>query len=157
MWRYVSISELFTIFKVVTLGTIVSVLFLTFVFRFKEYSRAVFFIDWLILLFLVTGSRLSFRVLGEFFGRLSEKRRDNVLIFGAGDAGEAVIREIKRNKSLNYNPIGFIDDDPAKAGNRIQGVAVLGSRGNIKNLVKERGIKEIIVAVPSLGLRIFLR
>ena len=80
MWRHVSISDFFTIFKVVTLGSVISVLFLTFIFRFKEYSRAVFFIDWLILLFLVTGSRLSFRVLGEFFGRLSEKGADNILI-----------------------------------------------------------------------------
>ncbi|MEK6654910.1 MAG: glycosyl transferase, partial [Thermodesulfobacteriota bacterium] len=112
VWKYISISDLFTMLKVVTLGSIISVLFLTFIFRFKEYSRAVFFIDWLILLFLVTGSRLSFRILGEFFGRLSQKGADNILIFGAGDAGEAVIREIKRNKSLNYNPIGFIDDDP---------------------------------------------
>ena len=141
--------------KVVTIGSIISILFLTFVFRFKEYSRAVFFIDGLILLFLVTGSRLSFRILGEFFSRLSEKGADNILIFGAGDAGEAVIREIKRNKSLNYNPIGFIDDDPAKYGNRIQGVSVLGSRANIKNLVKKRGIKEIIVAVSSLSVEDF--
>ena len=155
VWKYISISDLFTMLKVVTLGSIISVLFLTFVFRFKEYSRAVFFIDWLILLFLVTGSRLSFRILGEFFGRLSEKGADNILIFGAGDTGESVIREIKRNKSLNYNPIGFIDDDPAKSGSRIQGVYVLGSRGNIKNLVKKRGIKEIIVAVPSLGVEDF--
>ena len=154
-WKYISISDLFTMLKVVTLGSIISILFLTFVFRFKEYSRAVFFIDWLILLFLVTGSRLSFRILGEFFGRIGEKGADNILIFGAGDAGEAVIREIKRNKSLNYNPIGFIDDDPAKSGNRIQGVSVLGSRSNIKNLVKKKGIKEIIVAVPSLGVEDF--
>ena len=155
VWRHVSISDFFTIFKVVTLGSVISVLFLTFVFRFKEYSRAVFFIDWLILLFLVTGSRLSFRILGEFFGRLTEKGADNILIFGAGDAGEAVIREIKRNKSLNYNPVGFIDDDPAKSDNRIQGVSVLGSRANIKTLVKKKGIKEIIVAVPSLGVEDF--
>ena len=155
VWKYISISDLFTMLKVVTLGSIISILFLTFVFRFKEYSRAVFFIDWLILLFLVTGSRLSFRILGEFFGRLSEKGANNILIFGAGDAGEAVIREIKRNKSLNYNPVGFIDDDPAKSGNRIQGVGVLGSRANIKTLVKKKGIKEIIVAVPSLGVEDF--
>jgi len=155
VWKYISISDLFTMLKVVTLGSITSILFLTFVFRFKEYSRAVFFIDWLILLFLVTGSRLSFRILGEFFGRIGEKGADNILIFGAGDAGEAVIREIKRNKSLNYNPIGFIDDDPAKSGNRIQGVSVLGSRANIKTLVKKKGIKEIIVAVPSLGVEDF--
>lgn len=150
VWRYISIPELLTIFKVVGLSSVASVLFLTFVFRFKEYSRAVFFIDWLILLFLVAGSRISFRVLGEFFHRLSEKG-ENVLIFGAGDAGEMVIRELKRNKILNCNPVGFIDDDPAKIGNKIQGIPVLGGRDQIRGIVENKGVKEIIIAMPSLG------
>ena len=149
VWRYVSISDMLTIFKVVSLASIASILFLTFVFRFQDYSRAVFFIDWLVLLFLVSGARISFRVLGEFFSRLREKGK-NVLIFGAGDTGEMVIREIKRNKTLDYNPIGFIDDDPSKIGDKIQGVEVLGSRNEIKNLVMSERVEEIIIAIPSL-------
>lgn len=148
IWRYISVSDFITIFKVVTFGSIASILFLTFAFRFQDYSRAVFFIDWLILLFLVTGSRFLFRILGEFFDSL-RKEGKNVLIFGAGDAGEMVIREIKRNKTLNYNPIGFIDDDLSKIGNKIQGIPVLGSRDKIKDLVQTQGIKEIIIAMPS--------
>ena len=101
---------------------------------------------------MILASRISFRVLGEFFSRLGEKGK-NVLIFGAGDMGETVVREIKRNKSLNYNPIGFIDDDPEKNGIRIQGINVLGARNKIKNLIKENDIKEIIVAIPSLGIQ----
>jgi UDP-GlcNAc:undecaprenyl-phosphate GlcNAc-1-phosphate transferase len=149
-WRYVSISDLITIFKATTLASIGSILFLTFLFRFQEYSRAVFIIDWFILLFLISASRISFRVLGEFFSRLGEKGK-NVLIFGAGDMGETVVREIKRNKSLHYNPIGFIDDDLKKNGIRIQGIGVLGPRGKIRDLIKENDIKEIIVAIPSIG------
>lgn len=154
VWRYVSISDLLTIFKVVSLGSIASVLFLTFLFRFRQYSRAVFFIDWILLLFLISGTRILFRVLGEFLSRAREKG-NNVLIFGAGDTGEMAIREIKRNKSLNYNPIGFIDDDPSKAGNKIQGVAVLGSRNKIRHLAKAYNIKEVLITIPSLDIEDF--
>lgn len=149
VWRYVSISDLLTIFKAVTISSALSILFLTFVFRFKNYSRAVFFIDWLIMLFLIFGTRISFRVLGEFFSRIQHSGR-NVLIYGAGDMGEAVVREIKRNKLLNYNPIGFIDDDASKLGNKIQGVTVLGARSKIKHILEDYKIEEVIIAIPSL-------
>lgn len=156
VWRYISITDLLTILKVVSLASIASIMFVTFVFRFNLYSRAVFFIDWLLLFLLVCGSRIMFRVLGEFFSRVREKGT-NVLIFGAGDTGEMVIREIKRNKSLNYTPVGFIDDDPFKAGSRIQGVEILGSRDNIRSLVTEYDVKEILIAVPSMGAEDFLQ
>ena len=151
VWRYVSISDLLTIFKTVSLSSIFSILFLTFLFRFQEYSRAVFFIDWVLLLFLIAGTRLLFRVLGEFFSRAREKGR-NILIFGAGDMGEMVIREIKRNKTLNYNPIGFIDDDISKIGNKIQGVKVLGSRNKISLLANTYNVEEVLIAVPSINI-----
>jgi UDP-GlcNAc:undecaprenyl-phosphate GlcNAc-1-phosphate transferase len=155
VWRYIGISDFITMFKVVTLGTIASVLFLTFAFRFHNYSRAVFFIDWLILLFLVTGSRFLFRFIGEFFSKI-QNGQTKILIFGAGDTGEMVIREIKRNKALHYNPIGFIDDDSYKAGNKIHGIPILGSREKIKDLVKIHDIKEIIIAMPSIDKTSFL-
>lgn len=151
LWRYISVSDLLTIFKVVTLSSIASILFLTFAFRFRSYSRAVFFIDWILLLSLVSGTRILFRILGEFLSQVRE-RGDNVLIVGAGDTGEMVIREIKRNKDLNYNPIGFIDDDLSKVGNKIQGVTVLGSRDKIKDLVRTYDIKEVLIAIPSIDI-----
>jgi len=154
VWKYISVSDLIAIFKSVTLGSAISVIIFTFLFRFQEFSRAVFFIDWLLLLFLLSGYRILFRVLGELFSRV-RKEGKNVLIFGAGDAGELVAREIKRNKALNYNPIGFIDDDPSKIGYKIQGVPVLGTREQIKNLVFTRNIEEVIIAVPSLDADIF--
>ncbi len=154
VWKYISISDLITIFKAVTLGSAFSIIIFTFLFRFKDFSRAVFFIDWLLLLFLVSGYRILFRVIGELFSQVL-KAGKNVLIFGAGDAGEMVIREIKRNKALNYNPIGFIDDDPSKLGYKIQGLSVLGSRDQIKNLVRTQNIAEVIIAIPSIDAEIF--
>jgi len=154
VWKYISVSDLITIFKAVTLGSAFSIIIFTLLFRFKDFSRVVFFIDWLLLLFLVSGSRILFRVLGELFSRV-RKEGKNILIFGAGDAGEMVIREIKRNKALNYNPIGFIDDNPSKFGYKIQGVPVLGTREQIKDLVYAQNIEEVIIAVPSLDAEIF--
>ena len=154
VWRYVGISDFFTIFKVVSLSSIVSILFLTFKFRFRDYSRAVLFIDWLLLLFLILGSRFMFRILGEFLSRIQKEGR-RVLIFGAGDTGEMVIREIKRNKALNYVPVGFVDDDPHKVGNKIHGVPVLGSRDKIQDLIKTNEIKEVIIAVSKIDLADF--
>lgn len=153
VWRYMSISDLLTIFKAVTLSSAACVLFFTFLFRFSDFSRAVFFIDWLLLLFLICGYRILFRILSELFNGMREKGK-NILIFGAGDAGEMVVREIKRNRALSYNPIGFIDDDPVKFGNKIQGVPVLGSRDNIKNLVSSLNIQEVIIAIPSINVEV---
>ncbi len=154
VWKYISISDLITVFKAVTLGSAFSMISFTLLFRFQDFSRAVVFLDWLILLFLVSGSRILFRVLSELFSRV-RKEGKNILIFGAGDAGEMVIREIKRNKSLNYNPVGFIDDNPTKLGYKIQGIPVLGSRDQIKNLVQAQNIEEVIIAIPSLDAEIF--
>ncbi|MDD5553532.1 MAG: hypothetical protein PHE18_06620 [Candidatus Omnitrophica bacterium] len=150
VWKYISISDLITIFKAVTLGSTFSIIVLTFLFRFKEFSRAVLFIDWILLLFLVSGYRILIRVLGELFSQFHSKESKKILVFGAGDAGELVVREIKRNKSLKYNPVGFIVDDPAKRGYKIQGLRVLGSREQIKGIIHEYGVKEVIIAIPSL-------
>ncbi|RJP28974.1 MAG: hypothetical protein C4533_04050 [Candidatus Omnitrophota bacterium] len=151
VWRYISIADFLTIFKVVSLSSVVSVLFVTFVFRFRDYSRAVFFIDWLLLLLLITGSRFLFRIIGEFFSRIQDKGK-RILIFGAGDIGEMVIREIKRNKSLNFVPIGFIDDSSSKIGNRIHGVSVLGTRRKMAEIIKTNNIHEVIIAISKIDI-----
>jgi UDP-GlcNAc:undecaprenyl-phosphate GlcNAc-1-phosphate transferase len=139
VWRYIGISDFFTIFKVVSLGSLASVLVLTLAYRFEGYSRAVFFIDWLLLLFLILGSRFLFRLVGEFLLNM-RKGLKNILIFGAGDTGEMVIREIKKNKFMHY-----------KTGSGIHGISVLGDRSKIKKLVKALEIKEVIIAAPTLG------
>lgn len=154
VWKYVSITELVTIFKAVTLSSIAAIFFLTYLFRFRDYSRAVFFMDWIILLFLVSGSRITYRLLGEFFSRFRQKG-ENILIYGAGDTGEMVMREIKRNRALNYNPIGFIDDDSFKLGAKIQGLRVIGNKDKIKELAQEHDIKEVLIAVPSININNF--
>ena len=149
-WKYIGISDFFTIFKVTTFGSFASVLFLTFAFRFREYSRAVFVIDWLLLFFLIMGSRFVFRILGEFFSRVRPPGK-KILIFGAGDMGEMLAREIKRNKALGYTMVGFVDDDPKKIGMQIHGTRVLGSRANLKRIIKDKGVEELIIAISKIN------
>ncbi|UCB57015.1 MAG: hypothetical protein JSV30_07405 [Candidatus Omnitrophota bacterium] len=148
IWRYIGIKDLAAIFKAVSASSLLTILFLTLFFRFQEYSRVVFIIDWILMLFLAAGTRVLIRVLRESFISLHPGQK-KVLIFGAGDAGEMVLREIRHNKALNYHAVGFLDDNPKKVGRRIHGVSVLGTREKLPRLVKDRGIEEVIIAVPS--------
>ena len=148
IWRYISIKDLLAIFKAVSVSSMLIVLFLTLFFRFQEYSRGVFVIDWILMLFLASGTRILIRVLRESFVSLRPGQR-KILIFGAGDAGEMILREIRHNKGLNYQPMGFLDDNPKKVGRRIHGVPVLGTREKLAQLVRDKGVEEIIIAIPS--------
>lgn len=150
IWRYIGVYDLISIFKAVSLGSVFSILLLTFLFRFQEYSRVVFIIDWLLVIFLLAGIRILIRVLHEAFSNYGLGKK-KILIIGAGDAGELVLREIKRNSNLNYNPIGFIDDNLSKLGRTIHGVPVLGTRTDIVSIVKKNEIEEIIIAIPSVS------
>jgi len=149
IWRYMGLSDLLNITKGIVIGSVGSVLILLAAFRFKGFSRMIFILDAMILLILMSGVRIAFRLFREHLFVSFESRGRGILIVGAGDTGDSFLREIRKNKALNYRPIGFIDDDLRKVGRRIQGIMVLGTRADIPNLVKEKGIAEIIIAIPS--------
>ena len=149
LWRYVGIQDLINIVKAVTLSALLSVVVVTMVFRFEGYSRAVFIIDWMVLLLSVSGVRLAIRVFKEYLGAWVDSGGKRLLIVGAGDAGEIALREIKNNSTLGYFPLGFIDDDLQKLGRKIHGVPILGTRQELHSFVKKYAIEEILVAIPS--------
>ncbi|MBU1006934.1 MAG: hypothetical protein KKH08_05010 [Candidatus Omnitrophica bacterium] len=149
IWRYVGVPDLIDIFKAVLTGSIFSAATVLFIWRFQGFSRAVFVIDWLLLFILIAGARILERIYKEIFDQANLKGR-NVLIYGAGDAGEIALREIKNNKVLHYKPVGFLDDDKEKIGRRIHGIPVLGSRENLSHVVKQKEVNELIIAIPDL-------
>ena len=149
LWRYVGLQDLINVAKAVTVSTILSVVVMTMIFRFEGYSRAVFVIDWMVLLLSVSGVRLAIRVIKESLESLVKAKGKPLLIMGAGDAGEIALREIKNNSNLGYLPIGFIDDNTQKVGRRIHGIPILGTRKELVGLVHKYGIEEILVTVPS--------
>ena len=130
LWRYTSVPDLLRLLQGITLGAVATVAYLALQTRFEELSRAVFVLDWLLLVLLVCGSRLSFRMLEALRRPAGDVRR--VLVYGAGDGGDLTLRELRNNPALRREAVGFLDDDRTKAGTRIQGVPVLGTSDGLE-------------------------
>lgn len=151
MWRYTSINDLFAFAKGVTLGSILSVLAVLLLYRFEGFSRTVFIMDGVLLLVALTSSRMAFRLFRQLLPTPPNESGRKILIFGAGDGGELALREIQNNPELNYNPIGFVDDDPHKKGKVIRGLRVLGGNGSIASICREYNIDEILLAAKKIN------
>jgi len=149
IWAYMDVYDLVTIGKAVASGSVVAVLALLGLTHFDGYSRVVFVLDGFFLLVLVAGSRTLFRLFREYFAGLPRRGR-RLLIVGAGDAGEMILREIRNNPELPYQPVGFIDDDASKGGKRIHGLPVFGGREAIPGVARKEKVDEILIAIPSL-------
>lgn len=148
VWRYIGIYDVIAIFKATSLGSIIAIVGLLFLFRVEGYSRTVFIIDWLVTFVSISGVRILFRLYKEYFAnvRLTGKR---ILIFGAGDAGELALREIRQNRNLSYKPIGFLDDDEDKLYKIIHGIKVLGRGADLEKMIYKYKIDELLVAMSS--------
>ena len=105
--------------------------------------------DFLLLLALVAGSRLLARTLLERPQSGLVAHGKEVLIVGAGNAGQLLVREIQRNRALAYTPIGFVDDDPKKRKVKILGVRVLGTTDELVRILHENRPDEVLIAMPS--------
>jgi FlaA1/EpsC-like NDP-sugar epimerase len=150
LWRYASVDELLLIVFTVGAGSTVSLLY-SWYFELM-LPRSVYVIYGVLLLFFIGGSRLSLRVLAKYLKKINGNNngRRPVLIVGAGDAGAMAARELKKHEStLGTRLVGFIDDDPNKRGQVIHGLPVLGTRDDLPGIVEEKGIKEIVIAMPS--------
>jgi UDP-GlcNAc:undecaprenyl-phosphate/decaprenyl-phosphate GlcNAc-1-phosphate transferase len=136
--------------KGVFLSTVTSVLVIQGIqfIRFFPYSRTVFAIYAMLMLTAVTLSRASFRLVGEFVQR-QRRSGTRVVIYGAGDGGGLVIRELL-NQDAENRLVGFIDDDPRKAGMRVMGYAVLGGYSALSVLVNSSSIDSVVVSARHM-------
>jgi UDP-GlcNAc:undecaprenyl-phosphate GlcNAc-1-phosphate transferase len=150
VWRHFGMTDTITVAKGVFLGAICAQLVILYVYRFFAYSRAVFAIYGVLLLMAVTVSRASFRLVGEFMQRQRRTGR-RVAIYGAGDGGSVVLRELLSSGSADdARVIGFIDDDQRKAGNRVAGYPVLGGYSALTVLVKAASVDAVIISARSI-------
>jgi UDP-GlcNAc:undecaprenyl-phosphate GlcNAc-1-phosphate transferase len=145
LWRYAGVNDLWVFAKAVALGSVLSVLAVVLLYRFDGYSRAVFIVDGLILLTLVTASRLAFRLFRALLPMPSNGGR-RALIYGAGDAGEMLLREMQNNPNLGCVPVGFADDDPLKKGKVIHGLRVLGGNGSFADICRANNVEEVYIS-----------
>ena len=166
MWRFTSVGELLNILKAASLSTLLVILWIVLVYRFKNVPRSVVFIDWCLNILLISGARLAIRLFFQKFipsnpiqsllpinglARAGSKTppHKKLLILGAGNCGEKILREINDNPQLSYDVVGFLDDDPGKIGRKIHGVSVRGIIGDLRFIAAKVEADEALIAIPS--------
>ena len=148
VWRYLSLSDLISVFKAVTLGSLLSSLALLYLWRFSGYSRAVLVIDWLLTFLAVGGTRVAERLFDEWITAVAHQGTP-VVILGAGDTGELVLRHLKYEAKPARQVIGFLDDDVRTHGNLIHGCVVLGGREKLPRVLERDYVREVLVAISD--------
>ncbi len=156
MWRYTSVKDFWLLARACFLSMALILLILLVINRFQGYSRAIMIADGIMTFLLTGGIRLVIR---SFYARRVNQltnislpfnvRLTKVLIIGAGQAGEKILREIMDNYTLPYEVVGFIDDDPGKQGLTIHGIRVLGTVECLPEIINRESIQQIFIAVPS--------
>jgi FlaA1/EpsC-like NDP-sugar epimerase len=155
LWRYSGTRDLINMLKASTASAALFVVAIMF-FGPKGFPRTIFVIDWLVSIMLVGGLRFGIRTIREIAATaataaLDTQGRKKILVVGAGDAGEMLMREMTRAQhARRYDPVGFVDDNRAKHGERIHGVPVLGPIAKVSELVEKHGVDEVVIAIPSM-------
>jgi FlaA1/EpsC-like NDP-sugar epimerase len=145
LWRYASIHDVRAIVGAVTSSSIVFFVATLIPFGPPVYPLSIFIIDALLLTVMLGGVRLSRRLFADVpLGRPGRR----ILIFGAGDAGELIVRDMKSSANSGSQPVGFVDDDRAKVGHRIHGVPVLGTRADLPKILTRYRPHEVLLAIP---------
>ncbi|MFH0921622.1 MAG: polysaccharide biosynthesis protein [Fibrobacterota bacterium] len=150
-WRYVSLSDIGAIFKALFLSLLA--LWGIKLFFLSSFPSGTLLIDFAFSLMLLSGQRLSLRFLREAYMPIVPKSRDKVLVLGAGDRAESVLREIRNNPDMAFNIIGLVDDSPAKMGIKIHGKEVVGTFDDLPSLVEEKGVTVLINTIEPLTQR----
>lgn len=150
LWRYTSLDDLIVFAKASLLASILSVLAVLFTFRFEGYSRAIFIIDGVLMFLFLTGSRMAFRLFRQMLPASKNRDGRRVLIYGAGDGGELLLRELLNNRAWKYSPVGFLDDDPAKNGKLIHGLKVFGGNGDVSVVCRQQSVDEVLIASATM-------
>ena len=148
IWRYVSVDDLTDIAKTSAMSSLVFMFVIVLSGRFPGYPRSIYVLNFAIFIFLNGGTRILIRIFRESFVPQVENVR-NVLIVGAGSAGNEIAKTIKSARRKEYELQGFIDRDKALLGRRIAGLKVLGDLTTIRQHIKKYRIHEIFIAIPE--------
>ena len=155
IWRYVSIFDIVNLAKAVFIANLVIILSIFIYNRFEGYPRSVFLLDGILSFLFMGGARLAIRIhysskspkdFLPFLGKTFQGKP--LLVIGAGQAGEKVIREINDNPKIGLYPMGFLDDDQSKIGRTLQGIPILGKIDDLATY-SSLDFEEILIAIPS--------
>ena len=151
LWRYISFDDIVMLVRAVAGGSVLSIVILLFTSRFVGLSRVVFVLDGFFLLFFVVTTRTSFRLFRSLLRPSARRERlgPRVLIFGAGDAGELLLRELRNNEASDRHLVAFFDDDARKSGKVLHGLPVAGN--DLEDVIAAQRIDEVIVSTTRLS------
>ncbi len=148
IWRYVSVDDLKDIVKASALASLVFMFIIVLSGRFNGYPRSIYVANFVLFILLNGGTRFAIRIFRESFAPQSDTAK-NVLIVGAGTAGNEIAKTLKTAKQKEYIPIGFVDNDKSKFNMRLQGLKVLGDDSMMRQLIKKYRVHEIFIAIPE--------
>jgi UDP-GlcNAc:undecaprenyl-phosphate GlcNAc-1-phosphate transferase len=150
MWSTFGLHDLSTVVRGVAAGLVLSVLAVTYVYKFERFSRSVFLIDAVLLTVAIVGTRSSFRILGRVAARNSPQKR-RVAIYGAGVRGQMLAREMQANAAWARNPVAFLDDARQIHAQRIVGVPVRGCIDDLERILRAQRIEEVLLSSPAIN------
>ncbi|HPF37314.1 MAG TPA: nucleoside-diphosphate sugar epimerase/dehydratase [Phycisphaerae bacterium] len=161
-WRYAGMRDILSIMMATHISAFFFILafylfvnvYPAFLTERPQFPKSVFLIDWGTTIAFVCGARLVVRLYYEAMGHADVEGIRQCLILGAGDTGEALLREINRMKGSRYLVIGFLDDDPSKLGLRIHDVPVLGKLSEAAEYCERYEIDELLLAMPNAPQRV---
>ncbi|MBE0575218.1 MAG: polysaccharide biosynthesis protein [Desulfuromonadales bacterium] len=154
-WRYVSIHDLVSLVKANVLGSLLFAAFLTWLpGGFDHITPSVIILDGLLCFLIMSGNRVIVRISREYYQSVCKscsRETENVLIVGAGAAGQTIVREIRQNPHLKWKVIGFVDQDIKRVKQRFQGIQVLADINGLKSVLQKKSVDLVIMANPALG------
>ncbi|WP_136808694.1 polysaccharide biosynthesis protein [Desulfosediminicola flagellatus] len=158
VWRYTGTRDLINIGKAICFSFILVLTALLYINRFEGFSRSVFIMDAVFSFLFVSGHRLCIRYLykgkngaGKLLYLPKKTQKKRLLLIGAGDIAEKVLREITGNSDSGYEPVGLLDDDLGKIGRKIHGVPVLGTIINLEKHVSRTHAHEVLITIAATG------
>ena len=157
LWRYSGSRDLLSLLQAALFSSVMIAAVWAFL-STGTFPRSILVLDFAFSILIVGGLRFGIRTVREVTLQNTRSDRDpnggvprrRVLVIGAGDAGEMLMREITRTYAHRYEPVGFLDDAPAKQNERIHGVPVIGVIDDVVLLAKSERIDEIILAAPTM-------
>lgn len=160
MFRYAGLTDILRLFWANIVSSLVIVFIILVMFRFQGFSRSVFIIDGGLTFTLISGFRGLIRIVFQQFenrkingfktlNSIRIKRSIPIIIIGAGNTGEKILREFNDNPRLKYYVVGYVDDDPKKKMRSIHGKPILGKINDLPFLVEKYQVKELLLAIPS--------
>ncbi len=147
-WRYVGVHDVMPVFLSIAASSAVIIPLVMYQWD-SFFPRSILAIDAGLCFLILGGMRFSYRVLDELLVSMGAEKQENVIVVGAGSAGNLTVRAMLTRGLTEYRPVAIIDDDPMKIGSTIQGISVYGPISKIEQVARKTQAQAIVLALPT--------